>query len=100
VKVIEPAVACANRKGNPGEIYVWNSYGKDQPPDAIRLGAGFVWDFGAKKCITSTVFALKGNPGLPGYCTEVGKVADNPRYKVDARPARRLAQIIGQRGDC
>lgn len=93
-------MACAHRKGNPGEIYVWNSYGSDQPPDAMRLGAGYVWDFGEKECITSTEFALRSNPRLPGFCTEVGKVSANPNYPVDARPARRLSKIIGQRGDC
>ena len=91
---------CANRKGNPGEIYVWNSYGSDQPPDAMRLGAGYVWDFGEKECITSTEFALRTNPGLSGLCTEVGKVAVNPGYRVNARPTRRLAKILGQSGDC
>lgn len=96
----EAAVACRTRKGNPGEIYEWNSYGTDQPPEAIRLGAGYTWDFGDKKCITSTQMALTTNPPLPGYCTEVGKVAANPGYNVDAHPAPRLKNIIGQSGDC
>lgn len=90
--------ACVRRKGNPGEIFVWYSYGKK--PDATRLGAGFVWDFGDKKCITSTEFALNSNPGLRGYCTEVGKVAANAGYPVDARPAPRIPNIIGAVGDC
>lgn len=94
------AVACQRRKGNPGEIYEWTSLGNDGPPEAIRLGAGYVWNFGDKKCITSTEFALTTNPPLPGYCTEVGKVAANPGYNVNARPAPRLKNIIGQRGDC
>lgn len=94
------AVACQRRKGNPGEIYVWNSYGNDQSPDAIRLGAGYVWDFGDRICITSTQFALDSNPGLPGYCTEVGKVANNPGYRVNERPAARIPNILGQAGDC
>lgn len=94
------AVACARRRGNPGEIYAWNSYGNDQPPDVTRLGEGFVWDFGDKKCITSTEFALKIVADLPGYCTEVAKVTSNPGYNEDARPAPRLNDIIGQRGDC
>lgn len=97
---IPPAAACVRRKGNSGEIYVWNSYGSDQPPDAMRLGAGFVWDFGEEECITSTEFALRGNPGIPGYCTEVGKVRANPGYRVNKRPADRLANVIGVAGDC
>lgn len=99
-KAIDPAVACARREGNPGEIYVWNSYGSDQPPDAMRLGAGYVWDFGERTCITSTEFALTTNPGLPGFCTKVAKVSDNPGYRVDDVPAHRLKRIIGQSGQC
>lgn len=95
-----PAVKCARRKGNPGEIFVWNSYGGDQPADAMRLGAGFVWSFGEKECITTTEFALRTVADLPGYCTEVGKVAANPGYRVNARPAERIPNIVGQRGDC
>ena len=97
---IPPAAACVRRKGNPGEIYVWNSYGTDQPPDAMRLGAGFVWDFGEEECITSTEFALRANPGIQGYCSEVGKVRANPGYRVNQRPADRLANVSGVAGDC
>ena len=79
---------------------MWNSYGSDQPPDAMRLGAGYVWDFGDGKCITSTEFALTTNPGLPGFCTKVAKVSTNPGYRVDERPAPRLKHVIGKSGDC
>lgn len=74
-----PAVACANRKGNPGEIFVWNSYGDDQPPDAMRLGAGFVWNFRDKKCITSTEFALSTVPQLRGFLHRGGQGERKPR---------------------
>ncbi len=94
------AAQCVRRKGNPGEIYVWNSYGTDQPPDAMRLGGGYVWDFGDKQCITTTEFALSTVPPLDGFCTEVGKVSANPGYRVNARPAPRMPSIIGQAGDC
>jgi hypothetical protein len=66
----------------------------------MRLGAGYVWDFGDEECITSMEFALSTNPGLPGYCTEVGRVGANPGYRVDARPAPRIPNIIGAQGDC
>jgi cytoskeletal protein RodZ len=99
-KLTDPAAACATRKGNAGEIYVWNSYGSDQPPDAMRLGAGYVWNFGDATCITSTEFALTTNPGLPGFCTKVAKVSTNPGYQVDDIPAPRLKDVIGQSGDC
>jgi hypothetical protein len=95
-----PAAKCASRTGNAGEIYVWNSYGSDQPPDAMRLGGGHVWDFGDKKCLTTTEFALSTVPKLKGFCTEVGKVSANPGYRVNARPAPRIPNIIGQAGDC
>jgi hypothetical protein len=64
------------------------------------LGAGCVWDWGDKQCITTTEFAFRTVALLAGYCTEVGKVADNPRYPVNARPAPRIPNITGQRGDC
>lgn len=100
-KALPPPVKCARKPGNPGEIYVWSSSGNDQPPDAMRLGAGYVWDFGDKECITTTEFALRSVPvGLIGYCSEVGRVSDNPGYPVNARPAPRLASVIGRRGDC
>lgn len=99
-QALPPAAACVRREGNPGEIYVWNSYGTDQPPDALRLGAGYVWDFGEEECITSEEFALRGNPSLPGYCTEVAKVAANPYYRLNQRPAPRLRNVTGTAGDC
>ncbi|WP_162246850.1 PASTA domain-containing protein [Phycicoccus sp. Root101] len=94
------AVQCARRGGNAGEIYVWNSYGSDQPPDAMRLGGGYVWDHGRSTCLTSTEFALSTVPRLTGYCTEVGRVSANPRYVVDALPASRIPTIVGRAGDC
>lgn len=98
---LTPQAKCVRRSGNPGEIYVWSSYGNDQPPDAMRLGAGYVWDFGEKECVTTTEFALRTVPvSMSGYCSQVGKVADNPGYRVNARPAPRLSNVIGQRGDC
>lgn len=97
---LPPAVKCQRRKGNPGEIVVWSSYGSDQPPDAMRLGAGYVWNFGDKKCTTPAQVALDTVPPLPGFCVEVGTVAANPGYRVNARPAARLKSIIGQSGDC
>ena len=66
----------------------------------MRLGAGYVWDFGERTCITSTEFALTTNPGLPGFCTKVAKVSANPGYRVDDVPAHRLERTIGQSGHC
>ncbi|GAB2732329.1 hypothetical protein [Nocardioides pakistanensis] len=93
-------VRCQNRKSNQGEIFVRDTYGADEPPTAMRLGAGWVWDFGEEECITSIEFALRANPGLPGYCTEVGLVRENRGYPVDQRPAPPLPRPIGFAGDC
>lgn len=66
----------------------------------MRLGEGYVWDFGKKECITSTEFAVRMQPGVPGFCTEVGKVADNKGYDVKKRPALRLSKVIASSGSC
>lgn len=97
---LDPALACTSREGNPGEIFVWHSYGPDQLPDATQLDAGFVWNGDDETCTTSTEFAIAGAQPRPGFCTEVGKVADNPGYDVNVRPAVRLTSVIARTGDC
>ena len=74
-----PVVTCQSRKSNADEIFV-RHITTDEPPTATRLGSGWVWDFGAKKCITSVEFALLSNPPLPGLCTQVVFVSSNPAY--------------------
>jgi hypothetical protein len=95
---VEPAVACQSRPAGD-EIFV-RYITTDEPPTAIRLGGGWVWNFGDKKCVTSVEFALASNPQLDGFCTEVGYASANAGYDPDARPAPRLRRIAARRGDC
>jgi hypothetical protein len=67
---------------------------------ATRLGGGWVWNFGDKKCITTVEFALLGNPSLQGFCTQVAYASSNPGYNPGAVPAPPLSSVIGTRGDC
>ncbi len=93
------AVACQSRPPAGEEIFV-RFITTDGPPTATRLGGGWVWDFGDKKCITPTVSAIKGNPPLPGFCTQVAYVSANPGYDPNEVPAPRLHKVIAAGGDC
>ncbi len=95
----DPVVLCNSRPPATGEIYV-RYITTDEPPTAIRLGGNWTWDFGEKECITSTEMALRSNPPLSGYCTQVALVSDNPRFDPDVRPAPQLRRVVGARGDC
>jgi hypothetical protein len=97
---LPPAVKCQRRPPKRSEIFSRSMYGDDQPPDAMLRGAGWVWDFGEKECITSVEFALRANPNLPGFCTEVGYVIDNRGYPVDRRPAPPIPNVVASTGDC
>ena len=92
--------ACTSRKPKGSEIYVRYITNGDDPPNSVRLGAGYVWNFGEKKCVTSTQFALLTDPGLPGYCTQVGNVNENPGYDENRIPSRPLKVVSGTAGDC
>ncbi len=81
----EPAVECQNRPSGD-EIFV-RYLTTDEPPTAIRLGGGWVWDFGENECISTVEMALRSNPPLPGFCTQVALVSSEPRYDPNARPA-------------
>ena len=95
----DPVVLCNSRPPATEEIYVrYNT--TDEPPTAIRLGGSWTWDFGEKECITSTEMALRSNPPLPGFCTQVALVSDNPRFDPDVRPAPQLRRVLGTKGDC
>jgi len=43
-------------------------------------------------------FLAKAQPSGPGYCTTVGRQADNPNYNVDAVPAPPIPHTIAQLG--
>jgi len=92
-------VECAHRPGNENEI-VERNVTTDGPPTATRLGGGWAWDFGDKKCITSIDMAVKTNPPLEGFCTQVALVSDNPGYDENAVPAPPLRKVIAASGSC
>jgi hypothetical protein len=94
------AAACESRTTNAGELYTYETFGSDDEPVANRFGGGWIWSFGSHECITTVDFLLRINAPSPGYCTQVGRVADNPGYDVDQRPPSRLNNVIGQAGDC
>lgn len=98
-KPLPPAVACQSRPPASDEILV-RSVTTDEPPTVIRLGGGWVWDFGDKKCITSVQMAIMANPMLAGFCTQVALVTTNPGYDEDAIPAPRLKKVIASTGNC
>lgn len=66
-KPISSAVACEMRPPATGEILV-RSVTTDDPTTVIRLGGGWVWNWGDKKCITSVQFAIDANPSMAGFC--------------------------------
>lgn len=94
-----PAVKCERRSTKAGEILV-RFVTPDEPPYTTRLGSHGVWDHGDEVCLTSMEFALKTDPGLPGVCTQVAYVRDNPGYNEDRVPSARLKHLRGQAGDC
>ena len=98
-KAVPPAGACGMRPPATGEILV-RMVTTDDPTTVMRLGGGWVWDWGNKRCITSLRFAIQGNPTLPGHCTQVALVSTNPGYDEDAVPAPRLKKVIAATGSC
>jgi len=66
----------------------------------MRLGGGWVWNWGDNKCITSVQFAIDANPTMAGFCTQVALVSTNAGYDEDAVPAPRLKKVIALTGSC
>lgn len=96
---VTPAVECQSRPPANGEILA-RSITTDEPPWVDPLGGGWVWSFSEEECITSIEMILGANPSLPGFCTQVALVADNPGYDPDQRPAPPLRNVIAVAGDC
>ena len=89
--------ACDNRTNASGDIYVWLLVPRTQAV-AQELGGEWRWDSETNKCLPSVQLMLAATPTNPGTCTQVGYVADNPGYDVNATPARRLKVLAGERG--
>lgn len=95
-----PVAECVNRSGGtPGEVYE-RTVTTDGPPEVNRYGGGWAWNFGDRKCMNSVDWLLSGNPSLPGFCSQVALVSDNPNYDEKARPAPQLKKVLGASGNC
>jgi hypothetical protein len=67
-------------------------------PQAQELGGEWNWDYITDKCLTSVQFMIAAAPHTPGTCTQVGYVADNPGYNVNATSAPALKNVVAQTG--
>jgi hypothetical protein len=56
------------------------------------------WNATLKKCLTSAQMMIATAPGVTGACTQVGDVADNPGYDVNAASAPPLKTVAAQAG--
>ena len=89
--------ACDKRPAASGDIYV-RMVTPGVSPQAQELGGEWRWDSAAKKCLTSVQLTVATAPLTHGNCTQVGYVADNPGYDVNARVAPRLTHLVAQAG--
>jgi hypothetical protein len=89
--------ACAARGFASGDIYVrWTDPGV--PWTAQELGGEWVWNVALGKCLTSVQMEIAASPPGAGNCTQVGYVADNPCYDVNATPAPPLKDVAAETG--
>jgi hypothetical protein len=65
---------------------------------AQRLGGEWVWNATLNKCLTSVQLMIATAPTVTGSCTQVGYVADNPDYNVNADVAPPLKEIAAEAG--
>jgi hypothetical protein len=91
------ADACDNRPDASGDIYL-RMIQPGISPQAQELGGEWSWDFTISKCLTSVQLMIATAPHTPGTCTQVGYVADNPGYNVNAASAPPLKNVIAQTG--
>jgi hypothetical protein len=89
--------ACAARGFASGDIYVrWTDPGV--PWTAQELGGEWVWDVALGKCLTSVQMEIAASPPGAGNCTQVGYVADNPGYDINAQVAPPLEHVAAETG--
>jgi hypothetical protein len=92
-KADSAASRCGARKNASGDIYV-----RMKTPGtatvAQQLGGEWVWNVTLGKCLTSVQMMIATAPQVPGSCTWVGYVADNPSYAVNATPAPPLRNVV------
>ena len=94
-KIQTAADACDNRPDASGDIYV-RMIQPGTSPQAQELGGEWRWDYTTNKCLTSVQLVIATAPHTPGTCTQVGYVADNPGYNVNAASA--LRNMVAQTG--
>lgn len=89
--------ACDRRGFASGDIYV-RMLSPGIQWTAQQLGGEWVWNNTLGKCLTSVQMVIATAPMVPGSCTQVGYVADNPGYDPNANVAAPLKQIAEQAG--
>lgn len=89
--------ACDARGFASGDIYVrWDDPGV--PWTAQELGGEWGWNSMTHTCQTSVQEMISASPPGAGNYTQVGYVADNPGYDVNATPARPLENVVAETG--
>ena len=88
---------CEKRGFASGDIYV-RMIEQGQAPVAQELGGEWVWNATLNKCLTSVQMMIATAPQVTGACTQVGYVADNPGYDVNAASAPPLRNMVAQAG--
>jgi hypothetical protein len=88
---------CYARKAASGDIYV-RMQTAGTATVAQQLGGGWVWNGSTHKCLTSAEMMMASAPLVPGACTWVGYVADNPGYDVNGTPAPPLENVVASAG--
>lgn len=95
--IVKAADACDKRSPASGDLYV-RTVTPGGSAQAQQLGGRWAWDQTSNKCLTSVQTVLATAPLGAGHCTQVGYVADNSGYDVNATPAAPLSKVTGQAG--
>ncbi len=69
-----------------------------EDPVAQEIGDESTWNAVLNKCLTGVQMIIAAAPRVPGTCTQVGYVADNPGYDVNADSAPPLDNVVAQVG--
>jgi hypothetical protein len=83
---------CEAKRPASGDIYV-RMQTAGTATVAQQLGGEWVWNVSTGKCLTSVQMMIATAPSVPGACTWVGYVTDNPGYDVNATPAPPLRNV-------
>jgi hypothetical protein len=93
----DAASRCGARQNASGDIYL-RMKSPGTATVAQELGGEWIWDHSTSKCLTSVQWMIATAPQVPGSCTWVGYVSDNPGYAVNATPAPRLSNVVASSG--